>query len=134
MGADGEFAGLRAEERALDGDDVAEVERLPGGIGFFADVALRDEVLHVAREVADGREARLAHDALEHHAAGAGHFGLELLELFGGGVLDLVGLFRLVQQGGELGAALGDDVVFFFRQLLGGFLVLSLFGHFVFLW
>ena len=37
-------------------------------------------------------------------------------------------------QGGEFGAALGDDVVFFFRQLLGGFLVLSLFGHFVFLW
>ena len=69
MGTDGEFAGLRAEERALDGDDVAEVERLPGGIGFFADVALRDEVLHVAREVADGREARLAHDALGHHAA-----------------------------------------------------------------
>ena len=148
MGTDGEFAGLRAEERALDGDDVAEVERLPGGIGFFADVALRDEVLHVAREVADGREARLAHDALEHHAAGAGHFGLELLELFGGGVLVLgadvaeeVRANEVVRigdagfaQGGEFGAALGDDVVFFFRQLLGGFLVLSLFGHFVFLW
>ena len=125
MGTDGEFAGLRAEERALDGDDVAEVERLPGGIGFFADVALRDEVLHVAREVADGREARLAHDALEHHAAGAGHFGLELLELFGGGVLVLgadvaeeVRANEVVRigdagfaQGGEFGAALGDDVV-----------------------
>ena len=88
MGTDGEFAGLRAEERTLDGDDVAEVERLPGGIGFFADVALRDEVLHVAREVADGREARLAHDALGHHAAGQGNLlaavGLvgQILELF----------------------------------------------------
>ena len=113
MGTDGEFAGLRAEERALDGDDVAEVERLPGGIGFFADVALRDEVLHVAREVADGREARLAHDALD-----------EVVRIGDAGFA----------QGGEFGAALGDDVVFFFRQLLGGFLVLSLFGHFVFLW
>ena len=138
MGTDGEFAGLRAEERALDGDDVAEVERLPGGIGFFADVALRDEVLHVAREVADGREARLAHDALEHHAAGAGHFGLELLELFGGGVLVLgadvaeeVRANEVVRigdagfaQGGEFGAALGDDMVFVFGRGLNGLRVL----------
>ena len=83
MGADGECARLRAKERALDRNDVAEIERLPSGVGFFANVSLRDEVLHVAGEVAHGRKACLAHDALEHHATGAGHFGLERLELFG---------------------------------------------------
>jgi len=148
MGTDGEFARLRAKERALDRDDVAEVERLPCGVGIFADVALRDEVLHVAGEVAHGRKARLAHDALEHHAAGAGHFGLERLEFLGGCILVLgadvteeVRAHEVVRIGdagfaqcGELGAALRDDVIFFFRQLLGGFLILSLFGHFVFLW
>ena len=143
--ANGEFTRLRAEERALDGENVTEVVRLPGVVGFVADVALGDEVLHFAREVAHGGEARLTHDALEHHAARAGHLGLEGFEFFGGDILVLGAdvteeirtneVVRVGDAGGaelfKLGAAFGDDVVFLRSKLLGGlgFLSLFLFRH-----
>ena len=134
--ADREFARLRAEEHALHGHDVAEVERLEVGVGFFAHFVLLNEVLHFAREVAHGGKACLAHDALEHHAARAGDFGSERFEFFGGlvavsgaQVAEEVRANEVVRIGNarfaqlrELRATLGDDVVFFFRRFADGIL------------
>ena len=64
--------------------DVAEVELLEGGVGLGPDRVLLHEVLHRAREVAHRREAGAPHEALQHHAAGDGHFGAFGFELFGG--------------------------------------------------
>ena len=139
--ADREFAALRAKERPPDGDDVAEVPGLEVGVGFFADVGGRDEVLHFAREVAHGGEARLAHDALQHHAARAGDFGSGSFEFLGGHfavlgaqIAEEVFAMKVVRigdalfaQAKKLGAAFRDDVVFVFRRKSG---VLNLFfGH-----
>ena len=125
-GLDGQLAGLGLHQRADDTDDVAEVPALEGGIGFFADLVARDVELDAAGNVLDGGERSLAHDALEHHAAGDLDLDRQVLEFFrrffavalmqlGGGILAL----EIVREGGtalaplgQLGAALGDELVF----------------------
>ena len=119
---------VRAEKRAFGGDDVAQIKGLEERIGFGADVVGAHEVLHAAREVAHGGKACLAHDALEHHAAGDGHFGRGGFQFLAALVAPLlaqvaeeiladevigVGDARLAHVR-ELGATLGDDVVFIF--------------------
>jgi hypothetical protein len=111
---------------------------LEGGHGFFAgDVAGHVELDAAigarARGVLQGGEGRLAHDALEHHAAGHGHtdgsassFVLEavVLRVQVGGVVgraEIVGEGdALLADGGQLGAALGDDAVLVGCRLGGG--------------
>ena len=128
--ADGEVARLRAEERTRAGDDVAKVERLEVGVGFGADRVLLHEVLHDTREVAYGGKARLAHDALEHHAARAGHLrggGFEFFNahvaVLGAQIAEEVLADEVVRESDarfakllELGAAFGNDVVLFLRR------------------
>ena len=123
--ADGEVARTGPEERAAAGDDVPEVKGLEGGVGVFAHFVHLNEVLHVARKVADGAEGGLAHDALQHHAARAGNLRRELLEFLGAHfavllaqVAEEVGAHEVVGIGHarftqvrELRAAFGDDVV-----------------------
>ena len=134
--ADREFARLRAEEHALDGHDVAEVERLESGVGVFAHFVFLNEILHFARKVAHGGKACLAHDALEHHAARAGDLGSERFEFFGGlvavggsQVAEKVRANEIVRIGHarfaqlrKFRAALGNDVVFVFRRFADGIL------------
>ncbi len=56
--------------RAFGANDVAQVPVLEGGVALFADVVARDVDLEAARAVLQRGKAGLAHDALEHHAAG----------------------------------------------------------------
>ena len=121
----GQLAGLGLEQRAFGADDVAEVEVLERVVGLVAERVLGDEELDPAGRVLQGREARLAHDALEHQAAGdrdGDALRLERLVVevavlarqLGGAVLRL----EVVREGdaagadrGELVAALGDERV-----------------------
>ncbi|MNC85705.1 hypothetical protein D3C83_13170 [compost metagenome] len=68
-----QLAGPGAEQLALDPDDVADVVVLERGVRRFPGVAVGDEDLDRAGHVADRGEARLAHHALQHDAAGDSH-------------------------------------------------------------
>ncbi|MDT4843283.1 hypothetical protein FQZ97_772090 [compost metagenome] len=67
---DRQFAGLGLHERAFGTEDVAEVPALEVGVRLFTDGVARHVQLDAAGGVLHGREAGLAHHALEHHAAG----------------------------------------------------------------
>ena len=131
---DRQFAGAGAEERAFGAQDVAQVEVLEVVVDLLAQRVLREEQLDRAGGVLQRGEAGLAHDALEHHAAGHRHgdgLGLELLvgelavlrlqrlgavlgfEVVGEG-RDALGL-RLLADGGEFLAAFGDQLVVVLR-------------------
>jgi hypothetical protein len=69
-GLDRQLAGLGLEQRAFAAQDVAQVPALEGGQGLGAHHVLGDVELDAAGGVLQGGEAGLAHDALEHHAAG----------------------------------------------------------------
>ncbi len=139
-GLDRQLAGLGLEQGAHDAEDVAQVPALEGGVDFFADLVAGDVELDAAGDVLQRGEAGLAHDALEHHAAGDLDFDRQAFQFFGGflavafvqlggGVLALEivreGLARLAPFG-ELGTALGDDVVF---VLLDGLFGVVGLGH-----
>ena len=127
VGVDGEFAGLGAEQFAARADDVADVPGFEVGVAAFRQfVAAEIELDARAAAVLNGGEARLAHDALAHHAPGDGDFagGGELVGIFdavklrvqGGG---FVGRARVVGEGdaaradgGEFLSPFGDEFVF----------------------
>ena len=131
-GLDGQFAGLGLHQRADDTEDVAQVPALERGVDVLADLVAGDIDLDAAGDVLQRGERGLAHDPLQHHAAGDLDLDRQAFELFrrflAVAVVQLLrGVFALevVREGdptlaqfGQLGTALGDDVV----------LVLLLFG------
>ncbi len=77
-----QLAGARAEQRALGAERVAHVPALE----IVVDAGQRrrlQEQLDAPARIRERREARLAHDALGHHAARDGHADRGGLELFG---------------------------------------------------
>ena len=131
---DGQLAGLGLEERALGADDVAEVEALEVVVGLGADRVDADAKLDPAGRVLHGREAGLAHDALEHQPAGDRDGDRLRLERL---VVEMAVLPRqldgavpgleVVREGdaagadrGELVAALGEEGVVVARRNRGG--------------
>ena len=141
-----ELSAVGAEKAPLGGDNVPEVHRLKLRKRLIAHFARGDEVLHVACEVMHGRKGSFTHDALQHHAAGNGDFGLKFLEFFaafvaklGAQVPEKVLAHEIVGVGDtgftqacELGTALGDDVVFILCRGCRGLILVVLFGHFLF--
>jgi hypothetical protein len=131
---DRQLAGLGLEQRPLGADDVAEVEVLERRVVLGADRVDADAQLDAAGGVLQRREAGLAHDALEHQAAGGGH--RDRLRLEGvvvevavlaselGGAVPGLEVVRegdaAGAEGGELFAALGDEGVVFERERFGG--------------
>ena len=142
-GLDGQFAGLGFHHGADDPHDVAQVPVLEVGVDVLANGIAGDVELDAARHVLDGGEAGLAHDALEHHAAGDFHFDRHALEFFGAlpGVelIELVGKVlarEIVREGlaglppfDEFGTSLGDKLVFILDVLFRFGRVLVLLGH-----
>ncbi len=139
-GLDGQFAGLGLHQGADDAEDVAEIPGLEVGIDILAEPVAGDVDLDAAGEILQRRERGLAHDALEHHAAGHLDLDRQAFQFFGRLVavaikqlergvlaLEVVGEgFPGLAPCGELGAALGDELVFVLldRGLLFGV------GHF----
>ena len=138
---DRELARLRAEERPLGADDVAQVPVLEVLVGLRAEGVGLHVDLDAPAHVLERGEGRLAHQALQHHPAGhagARRRGLEVLlggravgglqvgrevlarEVVGEGV-------ALLAQAGELGAPLRDDLVLVLGRLGRG--ILLVFGH-----
>ena len=110
----GNLARLRAEHRAADADDVADVHGLEVGIDVLADVLAADIGLNLPLAVEHVHEGRLAHDPAAHHAAGDGDLlplkRLKALENLAGGVRavivgDGVGIAALGLILEQLGAA-----------------------------
>jgi hypothetical protein len=66
--ANRKLAGLRLEQHSGRREDVADVVFLEGFVGVAERVALQED-LDLSGAVLQLGEARLAHDALEHHAA-----------------------------------------------------------------
>ena len=126
---DRQLPGLGAKQRALAADDVAQVPVLEGRQHLGAHRVLRHVELNAPhrpqRAVLQRRKTRLAHHALEHHAAGHRHLHRLRLQLLmrhlpvtvvqvgrvvGG--LEVVGEgHALGAQRGQLLAALGDELV-----------------------
>ncbi len=67
-----ELARLGLEQRAGGREDVADVVLLEGFVGLAERIALQED-LDLPGAILQLGEARLAHDALEHHAAGHVH-------------------------------------------------------------
>ena len=144
--ANGKLAAARAKQRALGGNDVAEIERFECLERLFTAVRGREEILHFPGEVAHGGKCRLAHHALEHHAAGNGNLHVGGFDFLSGfftptraQIPEQVGTAEVIGEGnavlaqfGKFCAALLDDVVFVFRNCLLR-LVLEFFSHFCFL-
>jgi hypothetical protein len=128
---DGQLVDLGLEQRAFHAQDVAQVVAAEGFHRFLAKVVQGDVDLDAAvgaraRGVLQGRKRRLlAGFALEHHAAGQHHLLRLGFELLAGpaaiGFRQVGGLVlrdEIVREGdaffaygGQLGAALGDDLV-----------------------
>ena len=142
-GQDGQLVGLGAEQGAPDAEDVAQVHALEGVVGRLAHVLPGDVDLDAAAHVLQGGEAGLAHHPLQHHPAGQLHLDRVGLEVLLGGLpiagmlvagevpaLEVVGEGRA--QGAQffqLGAALGDELVFVGGLFLGARGEVLLFGH-----
>jgi len=109
------------------------LERL---VGRAADIVGRDEKLNSAGAVLNVGETRLAHYAFQHHAAGdrdldvlCGErltFGRVMTRMQNAGIMPALEVIRKRRAGGaqtrELGAPVGDDLVFIGRrrnQLVG---------------
>ena len=130
----GKLAGLGLEKGSARAEDVAEVVMLEGLVRSLADGVARNVELDAAAHVLHGRETGLAHEALEHHAAGDGRFhGLRLDLLVGFPAPGLVQVgcevlaAEVVREGGaalsqfgELRAPLRDYLVFVLLQRLLG--------------
>ncbi len=93
FGMDGNLAGLGLENKALDADDIADIHLLETLVGILTDLVACDIDLDAAVPVLDVAERGLAHDALEHHAAGDGDIlALKFFEI----VFDLGSVVGLV--------------------------------------
>ena len=133
LGLDGELAGLGLEERALGAEDVAHVPALEGVVGV-AERLLLQEHLDGTAVVLQLGEARLAHDALGHHATGDRDLHRVRLEPLGGvPAVREVQVFRdrvapevvrerdaLLAHAFELRAPLRDEVVLVAGRRSGG--------------
>ncbi len=144
---DGQFVGLGLEQGADHAQDVAQVVVVQGGHGRFTRQVQRGVDLDAAvgaraRGVLQGGKGGfLACFALEHHAAGQHHgdgIGFQFLARLLAVLLVQVGSLvlrlevvgegdALFAQGGQLDAALGDDLVF----VRGGCLFLKIRSHVV---
>ena len=126
-GVDGEFAGLGAEQFAARADDVAHVPGFEVGVAAFRQFVAAEVDLHArAAAVLDGGEARLAHDALAHHASRDADFARrqQLVGVFdavvcgvqGGGFVRRAGVVgegdAARADGGEFLSPFGDEFVF----------------------
>ena len=125
LAAHRQLALLRLEQHAARRDDVAEVPALERLVRGLAGVVVGDVELDPTGAVLDRREARLAHHALEHHAAGQHDLDVRLRErlavevaVAGRQVAGDVLADEVVREGGavgaqrgELGAPLRDDLV-----------------------
>ena len=126
-----QLAGARAHEHALGADDVAHVPALERLVGGAEGIRLQVQ-LDLAARVLELRERRLAHEALEHHAARDAHAhrvrGEPLVALCRVGRVQ-VGRERIapeivrerdarLAQARELRAALGDQRVLVRGRLL----------------
>ena len=125
-GLDRQFAGLGLHQRTDDAEDVTQIPALECGVVFFADLVACDVNLDAAGKILQRGKRGLAHDALEHHATADLDFdrhGFQFFNRFfvvtlvqlGSGILTL----EVVREGfaglapfGQLGAALGDELVF----------------------
>ena len=122
-----QLAGAGPGQPAFDGDDVAHVEGLERLVGLAQGVGLQEQ-LDRARFVHQLGEAGLAHHPLGHQPAGHGHTARRRFQRLGRplpgigelglqvagvvGAAEIVGeSHALGAQGGELGPALGDQVV-----------------------
>ena len=129
-GLDGQLAGLGLHQRADDAEDVAKIPGLEVGVDVFAEPVAGDVDLDAAGEILQCCERGLAHDALQHHAAG--HLDLDRQAFQFPGALVAVA-FQQLERGvlalevvgegfpglapfGELGTALGDELVFVLRD------------------
>ncbi len=79
---EGDLPGAGLEDRAGDGDDVAQVEPLEAGKLFFAQRVLLGVDLQATGAVEEVGEDRLAHEPEADYAAGDGRW-LRLLRLLG---------------------------------------------------
>ena len=79
--AQGEFAGLGAEEMTCHAHDVAHVELLEGRKRFVAEHALFGVALNAAAAIHDVEENHLAEGTRRHHASGNGKFLVQRLKL-----------------------------------------------------
>src|SRR5882672_7832034 len=120
-----QLARLGLEQGSVRADDIAEVVALEFLVLRLADAVARDVELHAPAGVLHRGEARLAHDALEHHAPGQRYRDVLRLQLVVG--LVAPGLVQLscqilapevvrecgavLPQFREPRAALGDDLV-----------------------
>jgi hypothetical protein len=105
-GMDGKLASLGLEDLAFCRHDVAQVPVFEGGVQLFTDLVAREENLDTPGAVLQGRKTRLAHHALEHHAAGdlrgnrLGGQRLAILVAVGGVQLaGMVGRLEVVRKG-----------------------------------
>ena len=129
---DRQLAGLGLEQMSRRTDDVAQVPVLEIVEPFGAERVERDVELDAAGHVLHGRKTRLAHHALQHHAAGDGHLQPKRFELLVGLCIMLRVQIRgkriapeIVRVGvapraqfSELAAALVDDLVLVDRRRL----------------
>jgi hypothetical protein len=99
FGLDRQLAGLGTGQAAFDGDDVAHVPALEGGVGIAQHRALQEQ-LDAAGLVLDLREAGLAHDALGHQAAGHLHLAAVAFQRLGGPLFGIGEFF--LQAAGEV--------------------------------
>ena len=93
---DRKLAGARLEQCAPGADDVAQVPVLERFVRLDAEGIIGDVELDAAAHVLQRGEARLAHDALEHHTAGDCNSDGRRLERFVG-----LPVVRLVQRSRE---------------------------------
>ena len=94
-----QLAFVRAEQRAGDADDVADVPQVVELlIRLVADLLAAHVTLNAARRILQREEARFAHHAAQHHATRDGCFDLQPFEFF----FDDVAVLRL--QIGRVGA------------------------------
>ena len=126
FGLDGQLALVGLEQGAGDADEIAQVPVLEGVVRFGAGDIVRHVDLDAPAHVLQGGEAGLAHHPLQHHAAGKLNLDglafqrfLGLVAMGSGQLARIVVAFKVVGEGdarcadrGELGAALGDDLVF----------------------
>ena len=131
----GELAGARLEHMAFGGDDVTQVPFLEISVHLFTHGITRDVDLETAGGVLQRGKAGLAHDALEHHAAGNRGWravaGRDLFfELFLGLAVEglrqvggTVGGLEIVREGHALALGLGGAQGFQFLAAFGNELV-----------
>ena len=93
LGVNGDLAGLGLEDKSLDADNIADIHALEFLVGLLAQIVSGYIDLNAPFLILYVAERSLAHDALEHHAAGDGDsLVLELVKI----AFDLRTVVRLI--------------------------------------